>query len=240
MLRGVRMRHRARRRGALARYLGPDEQVLLSTRQHPVAVVRGALDSLVLLLPLAIAAWGISGVELLRGAPGTWLLTGVFGVMFVLVLRMAWRVLGWEFERIVITDEKVIHLAGVLNRRIASTPLSKVSEFTVRQPVIGRMLDYGSLVVDVPGGREQALHGIHCLPDPAGVYRLVSEQARRGRSREGGGRVEASATRLDARMPMPSAADVAAASRPDPWQPTLDGDLADHTIAIPRIPPPSA
>ncbi len=230
MLRGARIRNR---RAGLQRYLGADERMLLVTRQHPFVLVRAAFDTLVLLLPLAIAAWGIAGTELLRGEPGTWLLRIAFAVMFVLVARLGWSVLAWEFERVVVTDEKVIHLAGVLDRRIASTPLAKVSEFTVRQPLVGRVFDYGSLVVDVPGGRDQALHGLSFLPDPAGMYRLVSDQARRGRVQEGGGSLDAT------RVVAPTADDVVRTQRPDPWAPTMVDELADHTIQIPRIPPPT-
>ncbi len=234
---------RTRRRG-LDRYLGERERVLVSTRQHPFVLVRAALDTAGLVLPLAIAAWGIAGIEPLRGAVGTWLLRIVFIVMFALVVRLGWRVLAWDFERIVVTDEKVIHVSGVLSRRIASTPLAKVSEFTVRQPLLGRVFDYGSLVVDVPGGRDDALHGLAHLPDPAGLYRLVSDQARRGRTAEGGGRGRAPAParedleRLEARTdgihiePGPGPI-----GRPDPWKPQLHEDF-DHTIQIPRIPPP--
>ena len=239
----LRSRHRAR---SLDRYLGRDEATLLVTRQHPFALVRAAADTMGLLLPLLVAAWGIAGIELLRGAVGSWLLRIMFLVMLVLVARLAWKVLGWEFERVVVTDEKVIHVSGVLDRRIASTPLAKVSEFTVRQPLLGRLFDYGSLVVDVPGGRDQALHGLAFLPDPAGLYRLVSGQARRGRMEEGGGRLpdhDADRLRVDAptattTMVLPSDEDLARLHRGDPWQPRLDGDDADHTIRIPRVPRP--
>lgn len=235
------------KRSGLRRYLGAGEGTLLVTRQHPFALVHAVADTVVLVIPLAVAAWGIAGTELLRGPLGTWLLRMVFAVMLALLARLAWRVLAWEFERVMVTDEKVIHVSGVLNRRIASTPLAKVSEFTVRQPLVGRIFDYGSLVVDVPGGRDQALHGLAHLPDPAGLYRLVSDQARRGRVHEGGGRLESEDdTRLrvepsssSTRVPAPSADDIARASRPDPWAPTLDGDVGDHTIRIPRVPPPA-
>lgn len=243
-----RRRAPGRRARSLDRYLGRDEQTLLVTRQHPLALVRAAIDTFGLLLPLVIAAWGIAGIEVLRGAPGTWLLRIMFVLMLALVVRLAWRVLGWEFERVVVTDEKVIHVAGVLDRRIASTPLAKVSEFTVRQPLLGRLFDYGSLVVDVPGGREQALHGLAFLPDPAGLYRLVSGQARRGRMEEGGGRMPGeeegrlhmdSSASTPTTIVMPSDEDLARLQRrADPWQPTLEGDAADHTIRIPRVPPP--
>lgn len=231
----ARARRIRRRRTGLARYLGEHERTILVTRQHPFALVREAIDMVALLLPLAIAAWGIAGIEPLRGTPATWLLRALFVVMLVLVARLAWKVLAWEFERVVVTDEKVIHVSGVLDRRIASTPLAKVSEFTVRQPLLGRVFDYGALVVDVPGGRDDTLHGLGHLPDPAGLYRLVSGQARKGRVAEGGGRLGAPAPddadlrRMERLVPPPS----------DPWQPRLGPDDGDHTIRIPRIPPPS-
>jgi hypothetical protein len=234
-----RLRPRRPRRssnGGLGRYLGAGEQTILVTRQHPFALVRAAADACALLAPLLLAAWGIAGTELLRGAVGSWLLRALFAVMLVLLARLAWRVLGWEFERVVVTDEKVIHLSGTLNRRIASTPLAKVSEFTVRQPLVGRIFDYGSLVVDVPGGRDQALHGLAFLPDPAGLYRLVSDQARRGRVHEGGGRMEDEPD-VDQLHIDGSSSSTGMAMPVDPWQPTLEGDEADHTIRIPRIPP---
>ncbi len=240
----TRSRTRSRRRG-LRRYLGADETVLLATRQHPLVLAREAMRSAALIVPLALAAWGIAGIEALRGEPGTWLLRVLFLVMVGLVLQLAWHVLAWEFERVVVTDEKVIHVAGVLDRRIASTPLAKVSEFTVRQPLLGRVFDYGSLVVDVPGGRDQALHGLAFLPDPAGLYRLVSDQARRGRVQEGGGRLEddereewtggESSTATATRVLAPTDDDLARMHRPDPWAPSLEGDQGDHTIRIPRV-----
>lgn len=216
-----------RRHGpGLARYLGAGEEALLVTRQHPFALVRVGIDALGLLVPLLIAAWGIAGVEALRGEPGTWILRVLFLGMLLIVARLAVHVLAWELERVVVTGEKVIHIEGVLQRRIASTPLAKVSEFTVHQPLLGRVFDYGSLVVDVPGGRDQALHGLGYLPDPASLYRLVSDQAHRGRIEEGGG--------WRAREVRPTAS---WAGQPDPWQPALEGDGADHTIRIPRVPP---
>ncbi|MCW2927915.1 MAG: rane-flanked domain protein [Thermoleophilia bacterium] len=240
----MRRRRGIERRRGLRRYLGAEEQTLLVTRQHPLALVRAALDAGALVLPLAIAAWGIAGIELLRGPVADWAVRILLVVMLGIVGRLAWHVLAWDVERVMVTDEKVIHVAGVLDLRIASTPLAKVSEFTVRQPLLGRLFDYGSLVVDVPGGRDQALHGLAYLPDPAGLYRLVSGQARRGRITEGGGVDE-----HEARAPSPTVLDLdgldrsgssSAAGLPGiapghPWEPTLHADDADHTIAIPRV-----
>ncbi|MBC7462250.1 MAG: PH domain-containing protein, partial [Thermoleophilia bacterium] len=150
---------------SLTSYLGEQETTLLAVRQHPLALTRAAREMVTFVVPLLITAWGLAGVQLLRGPVADWGVRLCFALVLGFVLRMAWRVLQWEFERVVITDEKVIHIEGVLQRRIASTPLAKVSEFTVRQSLLGRIFGYGRLVVDVPGGRDQALHGLNFIPD---------------------------------------------------------------------------
>lgn len=171
----------------LARYLGAGERVVHVTRQHPFSLIGQWLSALGLLAPLVLVAWGVTGTEALRGEPADWIVRVCLLGMALVVVRLVLTFVGWDVERIVVTDEKVIHMEGVLHRRIASTPLAKVSEFTVHQPLLGRVFGYGSLVVDVPGGREQALHGLGYVPDPAAIYRLISDVARRGRVQEGGG-----------------------------------------------------
>lgn len=168
---------RRTRRSPIDRYLAPGERVLLETRQHPIAII-GAVGGVVAwLIPLLLVAWGLGGF--LRGRPYELVLLAVAGALIAMTFCLCWLVVGWELERVFVTDEKVIHLSGVLSRRIASTPLAKVSELTVRQSLLGRMLDYGALVVDVPGGREQALHGLAHIPDPVGIYRLVGDRRAR-------------------------------------------------------------
>ena len=229
---------------SLQRYLGEQETTLLVTRQHPLSLVRDAVSMLQLVVPLLLAAWGLAGIRLLRGPVADWSVRACFVLVVVFVVGYAWRVLQWEFERVVVTDEKVIHIEGVLQRRIASTPLAKVSEFTVRQPLLGRLFHYGSLVVDVPGGRDQALHGLAFVPDPAGVYRMVSDLARRGRTREGGGKpdpvtiVTTGDVVTEGQSAVETTMQVEGPPPVDPWRLSLDADDSDHTIRIPRVPPP--
>jgi len=175
----------ARRKAASKRhnFLGSREQILLETRQHPMAILGAFGEAMGLLVPAALVAWGLTGlsfvpmtiVQVIR-------LVLAFGMACV-AARFLWRVLEWEYERVIVTNQKVLHIHGVLSRRIASTPLTKVSELTVSQPLIGRMLAFGSLVVDVPGGREQALHGLRYLPDPPHIYTLITDTARADSSR---------------------------------------------------------
>ena len=170
------------RPSAVTRYLGSGERVLLSTRQHPLAVAHEVVGHMRLLVPLLLVAWGGYGVDLLRATIADGIAAACLFASAAVLVRMAWSVLGWECCRVYVTSENVMVIDGVLNRHMAATPLGKVSELAVRQTLTGRLFNYGALVVDIPGGRPQALHGMSFLPDPGGVYRCVVDTVRSQRT----------------------------------------------------------
>lgn len=166
---------------AASRYLGSGERILLATRQHPLAVAHSISRHLRLLFPLLLIAWGSYGIDVLRATVSDVIAAACLFAAAVVLSRMAWSVLQWECCRVYVTSENVMVVDGVLNRRMAATPLGKVSELAIRQTLVGRICNYGALVVDVPGGRPQALHGMSFLPDPGGVYRCVIDTVRSSR-----------------------------------------------------------
>jgi uncharacterized membrane protein YdbT with pleckstrin-like domain len=192
----------------MAQYLGRDERVVLETRQHPFAIVRAFVDAVMLLVPLLLVVWGLAGIAAFRNQLGSWLTFGAFLVMAWVVGRLAWRILEWELARLVVSTEKLVHVHGVLHRRISSASLVKVSDLTVSQPLVGRIFGYGSLVVDTPGGGEAPIHGLSYIPEPAAVYRLIADTARRERAFEGGADV------LPPPADLPPSADTTTVLRP--------------------------
>jgi hypothetical protein len=171
---------------ALADYVGPHERVVLATRQHPFAIARAFAQAMLVFVPLLLLTWGSAGLEPLRGLPARVL--GDLGItgMLATIGWLAWQVLGWELTHLYVTTEKVVLVRGVALRRISSTPLVKVSELAVVQPLLGRLFGYGALVLESPGGGDRALHGLAWLPDPASLYRTINGLARRERAWEGG------------------------------------------------------
>lgn len=167
---------------AAQRFLATGEDVLLATREHPFAIVASITRALRIVLPVVLIAWGSVGVDVLRSGFGDIINTVCLGIAAIYLARMAWAVVTWECCRVFVTTENVMVITGVLHRRMAATPLTKVSEFAVRQSLMGRIADYGALVVDVPGGRPDALHGLRFLPDPSGIYRLVVDTSKGVRS----------------------------------------------------------
>lgn len=77
-------------------------------------------------------------------------------------LRAVWR---WERTRIVVSDERLVVAHGTLRRRLATVPLTRVGAVEVDQPLLGRVLGYGTLVA----GDLQVPY----VPSPRDVVRLV-------------------------------------------------------------------
>ncbi|MCW2950077.1 MAG: hypothetical protein JWN41_1090, partial [Thermoleophilia bacterium] len=87
---------------SLASYLGEQETTLLVTRQSPLALMRAMIEMATFVVPLLLVAWGLAGIQLLRGQIADWGVRLCFVLVAVFVARMAWRVLQWEFERVVV------------------------------------------------------------------------------------------------------------------------------------------
>jgi hypothetical protein len=95
-------------------------------------------------------------------------------VAFGFVLALSWQVAKWSVDRVVVTDERMFEVFGILTVEVASIPLGKLTDLTYRRSVLGRMLGYGELVVETPG-QQQAITHIDFLPRPDEFYRKLNE-----------------------------------------------------------------
>lgn len=153
---------------ALDRYLAHDEQVVLEVRRH-LAVLVGPT----VVAGLVIAAAVIVGLLLTPGSTHG-VVDSVCGLVAIyFVLRLVWRVWEWWVDRIVVTDERIFEVSGVLTRRVASMPVSRVTDMTYKRTVGGRILGYGEVIVE-SAGQEQGLASIAHIPDPDHFYRIVT------------------------------------------------------------------
>ena len=124
-------------------------------RQHGVVLVRA--------LAFAVGA-GAAGMPLV--AAGWPLVTGgavLLVAAAAVALRAVWR---WERIRIVVTTERLFVTHGTLRRSVAAVPLARVGAVEVDEPLLGRALGYGTLVV---GDLE-----IPYVPRPRELSRLVA------------------------------------------------------------------
>lgn len=90
------------------------------------------------------------------------------------VLRLAYFVIEWWVERIVVTDKRFMLTSGVFTTKVAMMPVTKVTDLTYERNVLGRMFGFGTLIVE-SAGQIQALNRVEYLPNPEEVYDAISE-----------------------------------------------------------------
>jgi hypothetical protein len=150
------------------RYLTRNERVILEVRRHFAALLP---DSFVTMMAVVLVA--LLGMVTSPGDDASLLDTflGLLAVAFV--IRLMWKMWQWWIDRIVVTDQRIFEVSGVLTRSVASMPLARVTDMTYRRSLAGRILGYGDLVVE-SAGQEQALSRIDRLPRPDDFYRTIT------------------------------------------------------------------
>jgi uncharacterized membrane protein YdbT with pleckstrin-like domain len=144
------------------RYLLPHEQEVITVRKHPA----------VLLAPVGWAAGGLilaavlSGTVLRHDSGLTWIIWALWGLVF---LRFLWAALNWSVDYFVVTSHRFILTSGLFNRKVAMMPLVKVTDMTFQRSFLGRMLGYGTFILE-SAGQDQALSTVDHIPYPEQLY----------------------------------------------------------------------
>jgi len=147
-------------------YLLPTERRVIRVRMHWAVMAKDlTLTGLFLLLMVVIQTYLPSGVLVDN-------LT--FYLALAAVLRFTVITILWWIERIVITDKRVMLAQGIITHNVGMMPLSKVTDLTFQRTLGGRILGYGTIVVE-SAGQIQALNKIEYMPRPEEIYEALSE-----------------------------------------------------------------
>ena len=119
--------------------LQPGEKVLYSTNAHWIFY-----------LP-AIAAWIVAlALVVAAGAFPPIALVGLPAGAVIAVVALYFTIKAW-FHRLStetdVTDRRVVHKTGFINRRTFEMSLDKVESVDVNQSVMGRILNYGDVTI---------------------------------------------------------------------------------------------
>jgi uncharacterized membrane protein YdbT with pleckstrin-like domain len=90
-------------------------------------------------------------------------------VIVFYILRFLFFVWLWLVNRIVVTNQRIIEESGVFNRKVASMPLTKVTDLEYHRSIMGRIFGYGQLNLE-SAGQKQAIEKIEHLNDPDRFY----------------------------------------------------------------------
>ena len=173
---------RARRAGGVAGWVDPQiakhllrdegEVIVDEVRHHWVAYVRPVLE-------------GVLGLGLLALSAVVWLdVAWLPLVLGLLVLgHAAWLGLREHRDRFVVTNMRVFRVHGVLSQSLATMPLSRILDITVRRPLHGRILGFGHFCFE-SAAQEQGVRDVRYVARPyerdLAIQRVLQRSGLRG------------------------------------------------------------
>ncbi|WP_426564038.1 PH domain-containing protein [Angustibacter sp. McL0619] len=150
------------------RYLLPSERAVIVTRRHWAVVAEPALVAVLgIILSGVVIGW--------IGDAAPFLVNVVALGALALCLRAVWRIGEYWWDWFVVTDARLLLTQGLLTRRVAVMPLTKVTDMSYNVSMVGRVLGYGEFVFE-SAGQEQALHKVTYLGRSNVLFAVLSEQ----------------------------------------------------------------
>jgi membrane protein YdbS with pleckstrin-like domain len=144
------------------KYLLPHEHQVITVRKHPA----------VLIVPIALAL----GAILISIVVGSTILLHTHDAVLVLLIicliflaYLGFKAWEWSEDYFVVTSDRMLEASGVFTRKIAMMPLVKVTDMSFQRSTLGRLLGFGSFILE-SAGQDQALRTIDHVPYPEQLY----------------------------------------------------------------------
>ena len=154
----VALRSRQLARMLQFKWLSPDEVVYFLARKHVILLYQKLIAPiLALFVPLALFYGWYFILHILLVAFAAW------GSLIGIGLWIIWLVVDWGNDYYIVTNQRVVWLekvVGIYDSR-QETPLSMVVSVGVETGQLGRILDYGNVIVRTFVGRIPFNHVIH-------------------------------------------------------------------------------
>ena len=143
------------------RYLLPHERSVITVRMHP-ATLAGHL---------ILAGGGLLAARKLASRSARPEIA--WGAYLLPPLYLLYRGAAWPGTYLVVTNQRMMLVRGLFSSTAAAIPMNKVTGLTLQRTVPGRLLGYGTLIVDCPG-RRQVFRKVRRLPYPEQLYLEIS------------------------------------------------------------------
>jgi uncharacterized membrane protein YdbT with pleckstrin-like domain len=140
----------------LERLLGENERIILVTRQHWLLMVGAIIAEVIATIVIIVAVTIALPISPLIGL--------AYLVLILPVGHGFYDFLRWWNVEYVVTNRRVIHLSGVLNKDVTDSSLEKVNDVKMEQSFLGRIFDYGD--VEILTASELGMNLFRRIGDP--------------------------------------------------------------------------
>ena len=100
-----------------------------------------------------------------------------------LALHGIWRILQAQMDRFVITNMRVFRVHGILTQHIATMPITRILDISVKRSILGRIFGYGHFIFE-SAAQDQGLREIRFVGNPnergLTIQRVIQRSGLRG------------------------------------------------------------
>lgn len=148
-------------------YLLPSERRVLRCRRHWVVLFRD-----IVLTTCVVVALFISSKLLMDLGDRSGVVQSVLWYAAVgMVVRLAVQMADWWDDILMITDERIMNVTGLIASRMKDTPLSKITDRDIQHTLIGNLLGYGTIIIESAG--HKSMQRLRYVPQPMTVYEAI-------------------------------------------------------------------
>ena len=143
------------------RVLLPHERKVITTRFHPAVLIRPVAE--------ALAGLAVAGLLSTIARLNTTALLVIWLLWGILLVRLLLAFYNWLEDYFVVTSSRLLVAKGVIKTSVNMMPLTKVTDMRFERSAMGRLLGYGTFIVE-SAGQDQALRQVDKLPYPEQLY----------------------------------------------------------------------
>jgi uncharacterized membrane protein len=93
--------------------------------------------------------------------------------LVIAVVGFAWSAARWRSQEYVLTNQRVIHVRGVINKQSSDSALESLSDARIEIPFLGKTMGWGNL--ELMTANEAGAEKMLALRDPIGFKKAVLE-----------------------------------------------------------------
>ncbi|MEX0753794.1 MAG: PH domain-containing protein [Actinomycetota bacterium] len=163
------------------RLLIDDEQLVIDTRPHWIALVAP-----VLVIVLVVLAWIIALPNLPDGSAGDvlrWVLIGA-GVVVIAAFSVR-RIVDWLTDNFCVTSDRIIHRHGLIAKKSMEVPLEHINDVRFQQKIWERMIGAGTIVIH--SASEAGRQEFKNVRNPEHVQKTIYHEGEKNQQRMRGG-----------------------------------------------------
>jgi membrane protein YdbS with pleckstrin-like domain len=146
---------------AIYKVLLPHERQAITVRFHPAVLIRPVAETL--------GGLALAGLITTLAHLNSTILLVVWLAWLVLVIRLLFNIYAYLEDYFVVTSQRLLLAKGVFKKTVNMMPLTKVTDMRFERSPAGRLLGYGTFIVE-SAGQDQALRNINHLPYPEQLY----------------------------------------------------------------------